>query len=218
MPDRRSPYPAETSGATHMMHQSTTDDFETLLKGALELPVGYHGACWVDLEDDHLSVGPDAPIPLVVFLAEVSRISWAAHDITERHGTAYLRVVDAAQPDSGMRWHRDLTEGGVRFTTAVSSDDYPVNLGFLRDDARGFVDRPCVGTPSWRFDQPANGDIAVFRTEPHGALPRVVNHGARTAVFFATLWHTRDDVDLRCHCRPGETDHPALSQLAERAH
>jgi hypothetical protein len=101
---------------------------------------------------------------------------------------------------------------GTRFSTAVATDDARVNLAFT--DSPDWVRCQVVHTDWEQADQPANGDIAVFTTEPHGVLPQSVRPGEQTAVFFTTLYTSKEAADPSTTSNTEECcEHEALSEL-----
>lgn len=183
-----------------------TADYD--LTGAFDLAPGYYSPCW--LERAGRVFVPDRKIvePLTDFIGQVSGIANAS-SLSEPVGDAFLRVIDAEYPCPRMRWHVDNDEHGVRFTTAIASDGWPVNMAFL-DDERFVGDPVDVSHP---YTQYPNGHTCVFRREPHGALPTVVRPGARTAVFFATLYPSRRVADLHTDNGGNGSVHRALPAL-----
>jgi hypothetical protein len=185
---------------------------EADLSGAVDLAPGYHGTCWVDLSGESMHADRAIPRPLVVFLTEVSCIVRAAA-VPERIGVAYQRVLAGARPENYMRWHRDNEDGGVRFHAAVATDGARVPLAWPSDPT--WVGRKVTDTPWEQAHQPANGDIAMFTTEPHGVVPQPERPGEVTVIFFATLYRSRADADLYTTNNAATPEHAALPALAQ---
>lgn len=169
------------------------------LPGAFDLDAGYHDPCVIERAGRLFVPDRDVHPALRHFVGQVAAIANAA-GLAEPVGDACLRVIDVTTPQVTQRWHTDNDDSGVRFTTAIASDGWPVNLAFLHDDDR-------VGEPvnaAHPHAQYPNGWTMVFRREPHGALPSPPRPGQRTAVFFATLYPSRRDLDLYTnHCGNG---------------
>lgn len=178
-------------------------------------PVGYHGAAWVDLTDGQINIDRPVPEALFHFLTEVSHHANEL-DLPERIGTAYVRVIDAGQPENYMTWHRDNADGGVRFHVAISTDGRLVNLAFLHELSHDLVGQSVEDT--WQhahWDQHPNGTLVMFTDEPHGVLPQPPRPNERTAVFFATLYMDRASADLYMTNNTTTANHAALPQLED---
>jgi hypothetical protein len=107
-----------------------------------------------------------------------------------------MRVLDGASPENRLRWHAvDLP--GVRFSTAIATDGANVNLAWLPSD--DLVGRTVAETDWERFPQSRNGDIVVFRKEPHGVVPQPRRPGELTVVFFATFYKNQAEADRYEH-------------------
>lgn len=164
------------------------------LKSGLDLPVGYHGVTWFEVDLQAYTIESPVPQALRNFIGEVAHLARDCN-IPERHGMAYMRVIDAGQPENYMKRHVDNEDGGVRFSTAVSSDDVPVNLVF--------------------DTQLPNGEIAVFTTEPHHVKVQPARPGQRTAVFFATLYRSRAEAELYVTHNTTDYTHAVLPSLED---
>lgn len=183
------------------------------LTAALSEEVGYHGTCWLDLTDDGFVIDQDVPAPLEAFVTEVAKYVRANRLPNCVAGVAYMRVIDGAMPENDMRWHTDNADGGVRFHTAIATDDARVNLAYPPDVSD--VGMKVLDTNWQTAWQPDNGVVVVFTTEPHGVLPQWPRPGQRTIVFFATLYESREVADI-CNCanlEPAMTVHAALPAL-----
>ena len=187
--------------AAHLTEASFWHIFE-------QLDIGYHDPCWVVRADDLLI--PDRSInqPLHDF---VDRVGELLPHVPEADGlpvgTAFCRIVDAGRPQH-MRWHIDNEETGVRFTTAVSTDDHPVNMAFTTDRARvGQLTE--YGEPHQRWP---NGQITKYTDDIHGVIHPPKRPGERTAVFFVTMYPNREVADLYTS-NANPAGHDALPRL-----
>ena len=166
------------------------------LSGAFQQAMGYGAACWVDLTGRKITIDRAIPSALESFLREVACIIDLAEMDDCRIGCAYLRVIDGATPENQLRWHSvDLP--GVRFSTTITTDGAKANLAWLPDEE--LVGRKVADTDWRQFHQSENGDIVVFRREPHGVVPQSARPGELTAVFFATFYKNKAEADRYEH-------------------
>jgi hypothetical protein len=165
------------------------------VRPALAFDVGYRDVCWFNVFEAGMQPDRDVSPQMREFLYRVAAL---AHDLNldEQHGVAYLRVIDAGEPENYMVEHVDNEHGGVRFTTAVATDDYPVNMVF-------------------GDEQPPNGHLVMFTTEPHRVRKQYPRPGEKTVVFFATLNSSREAADLVTTNNTGTGIHAVLGQLRE---
>lgn len=184
------------------------------LVSAFELGPGYHGMTWVDLsQDEPQCEDPDVPKALRAFIGEVGKLMRRDDRLAGigHIGCAYVRVVDAAEPENYMRWHRDNQDGGVRFHTASSSDGAAVNLAWPEDST---VEGQVVTDTDWGSAyQPANGVIVGFTNEVHGVVPQPERPDATTALFFMTVYPSREEADLYTTNNTITGQHAALPEL-----
>lgn len=183
------------------------------LSSAFDEEPGYHGTTWVSLESGELHTDRPVPGALNNFLQGVRGIV-ADEDLKGcNHGSAYMRVIDASNPENYMCWHIDNQDGGVRFSTAISTDGVGVNLAWPDDPS--VVGKKVIDTDYRLSTQPDNGDIVVFTTEPHGVLPLQPRLGERTAVFFVTMYESREKADLyTCNNTVTPHQHATLPSLS----
>lgn len=192
-----------------------TFHYDLDLEDALHLPPGYHGTTWFELDPTSSVISlehpRETPTTLVAFLLGVARAA-AELDVDLRFGTAYLRVIDGGAPENYMNWHVDNEDGGVRFHTAIATDDARVNLAWPKSD--DVANQPVEET--WNdveYDQPANGELVAFTTELHGVLPQLPRPGEATIVFFATLYTSREAADLYTTNNTATSGHGTLPAL-----
>lgn len=176
-------------------------DTELRLASAFDHDVGYHGACWVDLSGGTVAIDRPIPEALDNFIQGAADIA-NERSGTQRVGPAYMRIIDAGEPENHLAWHTDNPDGGIRFTTAVSTDGADVNLAFAKP-GQPWLGRKVEDTRFWEAHQPKNGEIVWFTTQAHGVIPQPPRPGERTAVFFVTLYDTREDVVLDVEDCPG---------------
>ena len=158
-----------------------------------DLPVGYHYPCWYhrDIRDGTVWFDRMVPKTLREFVQQCSDAA-RMYRLDRPVGTAFLRVIDAGDPDPQMNWHRDnLDHPATRFSTALSTDGVPVNLAFaLNPETAG---KPTSEGPRY---QPLNGDIVMYETAVHGALCQPPRDGEKTLVLFSTMYRNREEADL----------------------
>ena len=183
------------------------------LAEALTLEPGYTGVSWAGFGTLGLSVDREIPPPLLAFLKAV-RSAVRKRDLLHlRHtGPAYLRIIDAGEPENYMRWHRDnVHDGGLRFSTAIATDGAPVNMLFTtREEWVGLE----VMHTRWRTAEVVDpGVIAAFSNDIHGVRPQNPRPGQRTAVFFTTLHASREAADLHTTNNTSGFTHAVLPTL-----
>lgn len=185
----------------------------------LGLPVGYHGACWwTPTPTGHPWADRPIPEPLRRFLAAVNGHILDNGLLEQRSiGTAYLRVLDAGQPENCMRWHRDNQDNnGLRFTTAVTTGNIPVNMAFT--DRPEWSGRDVADTPWHTTRRTPNSVIAAFTDQLHGVIPQPPRPGHKTAIYFTTLVDRAHRADLQTTNNTTGFTHAVLPTLQHGRH
>lgn len=185
------------------------------LIGAWDYGPGYHGTCWFEVTPDgDLRVDRRIPEPLQHFLLEVAWMIYR-NEQPERIGCGYMRIIDAGEPENHMVWHRDNPDGGVRYHTAITTDDAKAALAWTSvDDWEGVKVVDTEWLDPQRVQQPSNGVVERFTSELHGVLPQKPRPGERTAIFFATLYTHRNAADLyTTNCFPAGAAAPKHATL-----
>ena len=180
------------------------------LSGAFSEATGYHGTCWIDLSNGELAIDREVPAPLKTFVTEVANIVHTDEIPNCLIGCAYMRIIEGSAPENYMKWHVDNEDGGVRFHTAIATDNAKVNLAWPDPS---WVGQKVTDTEWTAASQPENGVIVAFTTEPHGVLPQPARPGEKTAVFFVTLYASREMADLYTTNNTATSGHAALPAL-----
>lgn len=182
---------------------------------AADLPPGYHGTCWWRATPLGTAlVDRDIPASLRAFLSAVARMA-EREGSDRRVGAGYVRVIDGAAPENYMAWHVDNPDQAERYHLTLATDGAPVHLAFL-DPAAGaeLVGQPVESTHQLAsYRQPPNGTLVRFTTEPHGVLPQPARPGAKTIIFFATLYRNRQEADLYTTNNTSTGQHGTLPTL-----
>lgn len=200
------------------------------LLAALPATPGYHDHAWIYRH--HRSVLARGRVSrgmfrFLHFVAELADTIDPTGDYT--HGTAYLRVMPAEAVTAG-RLHYDtglpLPAAGHnagqpvwRFTTAVASDNWPVQNAFTDwpelhglDVAAAQAERPL------HLYQPPNGLVVAFSEGEglHGRVPAPGRPGHRVAFLSATLYTATQASNLDCPALAPLRGAPADRQLPVR--
>lgn len=181
-----------------------------LLSNALEQKVGYSDPCIILVKDDgsfELSNNVYPVVkPLFAFIKECAKFIYERELTPQcRIGTAYMRVIDVSNTRSkGSLCHQDNLKHGIRFTTAVSTDNsVQVNpIWFDESVADAVVGKwpheiPSEDYQRWAIRVP-NNHIQVFTREPHTVPASEPRMGHKVIVYFATFYPNPEQVVYEC--------------------